>query len=197
MLGVGEWDRPSGKADWGVIVRDLRNGDVRLVFSEDEWNSIKRHGLPEVGVKWGEPPPAVPEQPGAQEVKSDAQKEMESDWAHYRATQAAFDAMDSSMEAILVYLEYDLGEEMAKDEHFTPFRKEEAAVISEAIRRGTPDEVRDTVKTDEASPHLDALIAWLRSQRSAGQDTPDLKAVLDGNIDVDISKGEPLFLKRG
>jgi hypothetical protein len=52
VLVIGEWDRPSGKADWGVAIRDLRTGYERLVFDEQEWERIKSHGLPPVGVDW-------------------------------------------------------------------------------------------------------------------------------------------------
>jgi hypothetical protein len=113
VIGVGEWDRPTGKADWGVVIRDLRTGEGRLVLSEDEWEAIKRHGLPPIGIDWGEPLPGVSEQP-------EAQTEMDAKWADYKATQAIIDATDWSMSDILGYLDFDLGEELAKDEHLTP-----------------------------------------------------------------------------
>ena len=95
VIAVAEWDRPTGTAaDWAVLLRDLRNGDVRLVFSEDEWEAIKRQGLPPVGVAWGEPLPEVDE-------RTDSQTEMDSEWADYRARQAVFDAIKLEYERIV------------------------------------------------------------------------------------------------
>jgi hypothetical protein len=54
VLGVGEWDRPGGD-DWGVMIRDLRTGEERVVFDEAEWERIKKRGLPPIGQPWGEP----------------------------------------------------------------------------------------------------------------------------------------------
>jgi hypothetical protein len=188
VIGVGEWDRPTGKADWGVVLRDLRTGEGRLVFSENEWESIKRHGLPPVGVAWGEPLPAASDQP-------DAQTEMDADWADYKATQAIIDATDWSMSDILGYLEFDLGEELAKDQDFTPFTHDEVSVIGEAIQRGTPEKIRHELKQDRSEPRLDAFIEWLRLQRHGKVDGPDLTAILDGKVDVDVSGVEPRFVK--
>jgi hypothetical protein len=53
VLGVGEWERPGGD-DWGVMIRDLRTGEERVVFDEAEWEHIKKRGLPPVGTSWGE-----------------------------------------------------------------------------------------------------------------------------------------------
>lgn len=124
VIAVAEWDRPTGTAaDWAVLLRDLRNGDVRLVFSEDEWEAIKRQGLPPVGVAWGEPLPEVDE-------RTDSQTEMDSEWADY----------------------------LAEEEGFSPFTGEEAAVIGEAVRRGTPEAVRHQLKIEEPEPLLDARL---------------------------------------
>jgi hypothetical protein len=60
LLAIGEWDRPEAGSEWGVVVRDLRTGNERVVFNEDEWELIKRKGLPAVGVEWGELVPAPP-----------------------------------------------------------------------------------------------------------------------------------------
>lgn len=188
IIGVGEWDRPTGKADWGVLIRDLRTGEGRLVFSEEEWGRIKREGLPPVGVDWGEPMPAVSDQPTAE-------REIDTDWAHYKATQAVIDATDWSMSEILGYLDFDLGEELAKDQDFTPFSHEEVGVIGEAIRLGTPEETRYELKQDRSEPKLDALIDWLRLQRHGKVDSRDLTAILNGKVDIDISGHEPRFVK--
>jgi hypothetical protein len=97
---------------------------------------------------------------------------------------------------MLGYLDFDLGEELAKDEHFTQFTHDEVALIGEAIRHGTPEEVRHKLKMDRIEPTLDALVRWLWSQRSGEVDSADLKAILDGNVDIDISSEEPHFQKR-
>jgi hypothetical protein len=187
VIGVGEWDRPTGKPDWGVLIRDLRTGEGRLVFSEEEWERIKRNGLPQVGVDWGEPLPTVSDQPAVE-------TEIDTEWAPYKATQAIIDATDWSMSDILGYLDFDLGEELAKDQDFTPFTHEEVGVIGEAIRRGTPEPIRYELKQDRSEPRLDSLIEWLRLQRHGNVDSPDLTAILNGKVDVDISRGEPRFL---
>jgi hypothetical protein len=188
VIGIGEWDRPTGNSDWGVIIRDLRTDEGRLVFSEDEWKTINRRGLPPVGVDWGEPLPAVSDQPAAP-------TEMDAEWADYKATQAIIDATDRSMSDILGYLEFDLGEELAKDQDFTPFTHEQVSVIGEAIRRGTPEKTRLELKQDRVELRLDALIEWLRVQRHANIDSPDLTAILNGKVDIDISGDEPRFAK--
>jgi hypothetical protein len=184
VIGTGEWDRPTGTADWAVVLQDLRNGDVRIVFSEDEWETIKRQGLPPVGVTWGEPLPEVDE-------ITDSQREMDSEWADYRAGQAVFDAIDRSTVEIVGYLEFDLGQNLAEEQGFTPFTGEEAAVIGEAVRRGTPEAVRHQLKIEEPEPLLDALIEWLRAQRVGDADSAELKAILAGKIDIDISTTNP------
>ncbi len=189
VIGVGEWDRPSGLPDWGVLVGDLRTGEGRLVFREDEWESIRHHGLPPIGVEWGEPLPAVAE-------KTDVQREMEAEWADYKATQAILDATDWSMSDVLGYLEFDLGEELAKDEDFSPFTREEVGVIGEAIRRGTPEEIRYELKQDRIEPRLDALVEWLRLQRDGRVDSSDLTAILNDKVDIDVSGDAPRFVKR-
>ena len=53
VLGIGKWDLP-GDDGWGLLVRDLRTGDERVIFDEDEWHRIIKSGLPPLGAPWGE-----------------------------------------------------------------------------------------------------------------------------------------------
>jgi len=94
-------------------------------------------------------------------------------------------------------LEFDLGEERAKDEGFTPFTAEDVKAIVEAIWRGTPEEVRNKIKPEEVDPALEpalmALEEWLTAQRHDAVDSPELKAILDGKVGIDLSGVEPYF----
>lgn len=76
-----------------------------------------------------------------------------------------------------------------------PFTHEEVSVIGEAIRRGTPEEIRYALKQDRSEPRLDSLIEWLRLQRHGNVDSPDLTAILTGKVDIEISGDEPRFVK--
>lgn len=72
VLGVGEFERPGGD-DWGILIRDLRTGEERVVFEEAEWERIKKKGLPPVGSSWGEAligrPPVSPQVDQMMEVE--------------------------------------------------------------------------------------------------------------------------------
>ena len=196
VLAIGEWDRPTGGTDWGVAIRDLRTGNERLVFNEQEWERIKRNGLPPVGVDWGESVSSITVSPGVETL-------IESERVLFQATQPSggnashvpAEATDWGMPEIIGYLDFDLGEELAKDENFTPFAREEINAIGEAIRRGTPEDVRYSIKPDEGQPSLDALTEWLRDQRRLGHTgaSPRLKAILDGKLDIDLSGPDPQF----
>jgi hypothetical protein len=197
-IGVGEWDRPTGPPEWGVIIRDLRNGDERVVFGEQEWERIKRQGLPALGVDWGEPAASLAVAPeeliqlenSPYETRQPVNRPQE-------PAPAPVDDTDWSMPEILAYLDFDLGEELAKDERFRPFTRVEVEALGEAIRRGTPEQIRYEWKMGEMSqPELDALVAWLWEQRRADVDSAQLTSILKGMVNIDLSQIEPRFVGR-
>lgn len=200
VLAVGEWDRPIGVSEWGVVIRDLRTGEQRLVFSEEEWERIKRQGLPAVGTEWGEPISAITASP---EVESliEAERDL------YRSTypvEAPVEETDWSMPEILGYLDFELGEQFANERAFEvdesgplpTFTTAEVTAIGDAIRRGTPEPWRYAVKMDAGEPAMEALIGWVRAQRRSDGDTAELKAVLAGDVDINLATGHPSFAPR-
>lgn len=101
------------------------------------------------------------------------------------------------MPEIRAYLDFDLGEEMAKEERFRPFTRVEVEAVGEAIQRGTPEQIRYQWKMGEMSqPELDALVAWLWGQRRADVDSAQLTSILKGKVNIDLSQTEPRFVVR-
>jgi len=197
VLAVGEWDRPSGGSDWGVVIRDLRIGDQRIVFSEEEWERIKRQGLPPAGTEWGEPLSAGI---ASREVDSiiDAQRDL---FRSAQQVEAPAQETDWSMPEILGYLDFELGEQFANERAFEveeqgplpTFTSVEVNTIGEAIRRGTPEAWRYALKQDQDDPAMEALIAWARAQRGKDGDSVELKAVLEQDVNINLATGHPRF----
>ena len=108
------------------------------------------------------------------------------------------------MPEILGYLDFELSEQFVEErafeaDEFGPlpsFTSAEVNAIGQAIRRGTPEAWRYAVKMDAGEPAMEALITWARAQRNSDGDTPELKAVLAGDVDINLATGLPRFAPR-
>lgn len=199
LVAVGEWSY-AGRDEWGIVIRDLRTGEERIVFEEAEWKRIQNQGLPPTGTPFGEPlskPQTFPRisAPLASDPANDYQPMVEAAKAMILAPR------DTATVAgkITVYLRRQLAnrvlvaETLHKQIPALKLNLEQVDTVVVAVMKGTPQKVSRSWDFEGGLAPMAALVFWIEKQPTLDIESP-LRDVLAGKLNIDLSSGYKVVL---